>query len=88
MISKSIFKFWKILPCFKCFSFGYIKAPPEEVLPLAVKRVFANAFFGKTFSENMVVVRSFYFGLLIYPPLVLSAKNREIERPLIIKIWK
>jgi hypothetical protein len=26
-------------PCFKCFSFGYIKTPPKEILPLVVKRV-------------------------------------------------
>jgi hypothetical protein len=42
MISKNIFKFLKILPCFKCFSFGKIKAPLKEILPLAVKRVFTN----------------------------------------------
>jgi hypothetical protein len=39
-------------------------------------------FFVKQFSENMVVVRSFCFGLLISPSLALSAKNREIERSL------
>jgi hypothetical protein len=35
--------------------------------------------FLKMFSilENMVVVRSFCFGLLISPPLALSAKNEE-----------
>jgi hypothetical protein len=36
----------------------------------------------KKFSEHSVVVRSFCFGLLISPPLALSAKNREIERSL------
>jgi hypothetical protein len=34
----------------------------------------------KKFFENRVVARSFCFGLLVSPPLVLSAKNREIER--------
>jgi hypothetical protein len=33
-----------------------------------------------------VVVRSFCFGLLISRPLVLNAKNREIERSLSRKI--
>jgi hypothetical protein len=38
--------------------------------------------FCKKFAENRVVVRSFCCGLLISPPLALSAKNREIERSL------
>jgi hypothetical protein len=56
--------------------------PPEKVLPLVVKRVFTNAIVpiweDKKFSENKVVVWSVCFGLLISPPLVLSAKNEEI----------
>jgi hypothetical protein len=55
------------------------KSPPEKVLPLAVKRFFANAILRK-FLENRVVVRSFCFGILIPPPFALSAKNRENER--------
>jgi hypothetical protein len=55
IFSKSLFKafssFSKFSPFFKCFSFGSIKAPPEEVLPLAVKRVFANAIVVKSFQE-------------------------------------
>jgi hypothetical protein len=62
------------------------KSPPEKVLPLVVKKVFATAIFVKKFLENRVVVQSFCFGLLISPPLVLSAKNREIERSLSRKI--
>jgi hypothetical protein len=33
--------------------------------------------FLKKILENRVVVRSFCFGLLIAPPLALSAKNEE-----------
>jgi hypothetical protein len=33
--------------------------------------------FLKKFLENRVVVRSFFVGLLISPPLALSAKNEE-----------
>jgi hypothetical protein len=29
MIACSIFRISKFLPCFKCFSFDYIKAPPK-----------------------------------------------------------
>jgi hypothetical protein len=28
-IARSIFKIWNSSPCFKCFSFDYIKAPSE-----------------------------------------------------------
>jgi hypothetical protein len=41
MISKSIFMILKILPLFQMLFLWLNKAPPEEVLPLAVKRVFA-----------------------------------------------
>jgi hypothetical protein len=42
-IFQIIFKFERFSPSlFKCFSFGQIKVPPEKVLPLVVKRVFAN----------------------------------------------
>jgi hypothetical protein len=58
-----------------------MKAPPEKVLSLVVKRAFANAIVSiwKKFSDkHRVVVWSFCFGLLISPPLALSAKNKEI----------
>jgi hypothetical protein len=43
MISKSIFKFvLKILPLFQMLFLWLNGCPPEEVLPLVVKRVFAN----------------------------------------------
>jgi hypothetical protein len=29
MIARSIFRIRNFFPCFKCFSFDYIKAPPE-----------------------------------------------------------
>jgi hypothetical protein len=60
------------------------KSSPEKLLPLAVNRIMQ--FLLKKFAENMVVVRSFCFGLLISPPLALSAKNREIKRSLSRKI--
>jgi hypothetical protein len=31
----------------------------------------------KKFLENRVVVRSFYFGSINFPPLALSTKNEE-----------
>jgi hypothetical protein len=40
MIARSIFRIWNSSLCFKCFSFDYINAPPEKILPLAFKRVF------------------------------------------------
>jgi hypothetical protein len=40
MISKGIFKFLKILPMFQMFFLWLNKSPPEEILPLAIKRVF------------------------------------------------
>jgi hypothetical protein len=40
MIARSIFRIWNSSPCFKCFSFDYVNAPPKEILPLAFKRVF------------------------------------------------
>jgi hypothetical protein len=40
MISKSILKILKILPLFQMLFLWLNKSPPEEVLILAVKRVF------------------------------------------------
>jgi hypothetical protein len=39
IISKRIFKILKILPLFQMLFFWLNKSSPEEVLPLAVKRV-------------------------------------------------
>jgi hypothetical protein len=44
MISKSIFKFLKILHLLQMLFLWLNKSSPKEVLPLAVKRVFANAY--------------------------------------------
>jgi hypothetical protein len=56
-------------------------APPEKVLPLAVKRVFANAIILKSFQKQSGGA-VLCFGLLISPPLALSAK-REKSRGLL-----
>jgi hypothetical protein len=39
MIARRIFRIWNSSSCFKCFSFDYMKASPQEILPLAFKRV-------------------------------------------------
>jgi hypothetical protein len=44
MIYKSIFKFLKILSLFQLLFLWLNKSSPEEFLPLAVMRVFANAY--------------------------------------------
>jgi hypothetical protein len=79
MTFKSIFKLLKILPLFQMLFLWQNKSSPEDVFPLAVKRVIANAYlflpFLKKCLENRVVVWSFCFGLLLSPPLALSAKN-------------
>jgi hypothetical protein len=40
MIVRSIFRILNSSPCFKCFSFGYIKAPPELNSPLNFQESF------------------------------------------------
>jgi hypothetical protein len=62
------------------------KSPPKKVLPLVVKRVFANdskleKVFRKQGGGAVLLVWSINFH-----PLALSAKNREIERFLSSKI--
>jgi hypothetical protein len=55
------------------------KSSPEKVLPLAVKRVLANAICLKKFSENRVVVRSFCFGINFSPFGIKRQKQRNQE---------
>jgi hypothetical protein len=52
------------------------KTPTEEILTLAVKRVFANDLKLEKQKTGWWCV-PFSLGLLLSPPLALSAKNKE-----------
>jgi hypothetical protein len=70
----------KILPLFQMLFLWLNKSPPEEVLPLAIKRALQfEKFlpFVEQFLKNRVVVQSFCFGPINSPPLELIAKNKE-----------
>jgi hypothetical protein len=84
MISKSIFKFLKILPLFQMLFLWLNKSSPEEILPLVVKMGFCNlnnlSTISKKVLENRVVVRSFFFGpITLFPFGIKREKQRELE---------
>jgi hypothetical protein len=66
--------------------FLWLNKSPLKSSPLSCQEGFCKCNVCKKFSENRVVVRSFCFGILISPPLALSAKNREIKTSLSRKI--
>jgi hypothetical protein len=55
-----------------------LKPTPKKILPLAVKRVFANDFKLEKVFRKQGGGAVLFFGLLISPPLELSTQNREI----------
>ena len=82
MIAISIFKIWNSSPCFKCFSFEYIKAPPQWNFPFSFQEGFEIdtnlKFYFHIWIENLIPFENILFEILSFLMWSFEDTNWEI----------
>jgi hypothetical protein len=90
-LQEAFLGFWNFSPCFKCFSFNYIKAPPEWNSPISFQEGFEIdtnlKFYFYIWVENLISFENIPFEILSFLMWSFEDTNWEILFTYQLKIY-